>query len=115
MHGYDSAAYRYKGQLESMQSWQSRSHLSWDASTGSVIIHMFRLLQATVQQAEGTSDKAPLKGTSQPCKGTGKQKGFMSSTIFALCALAVLLVVAAAGGITWYRAGGSSCLHNWHP
>ena len=86
-------------------------HRSWGCKAWEMSQACVPLLQATVQQAAGTSDRAPLKGASQPSKGTGKQNGLMNSTAFALCAAALLLIVAAAGGITWYRAGATACLY----
>lgn len=68
-----------------------------------------------MQQSAGASDRAPLKGAAQASKGPAKGGDLTKSTALALGAAAVLLIAAAAGGITWYRAGvNASLLHIAH-
>ena len=67
------------------------------------------MMQAAAQQAADTLNEKPLKGTTQTSKGSGKPGVLTSRTALALGAGAVVFIVAAAVGITWYRAGMKAC------
>ena len=70
-------------------------------------------LQAKAQQEASTSDKAPLKGAAQSTDEAAKQRP-AKSTAFAFYAAAVLLLLMAAGLLTWLMAGTFAfCLKCW--
>lgn len=63
-------------------------------------------MQAKVQQqGAGTSERAPLKDRAQATREPAKQGAKAQGSVFAFFAAAVLALVAAAGGITWFIAG----------
>ena len=63
-------------------------------------------MQAKVQQqGAGTSERAPLKDRAQAAREPAKQGAKAKGSVFAFVAAAVLVLVAAAGGITWFIAG----------
>ncbi len=63
-------------------------------------------MQAKVQQqGAGTSERVPLKDRSQAAREPAKQGAKVQGSVFAFIAAAVLVLVAAAGGIAWFTAG----------